>query len=567
MERFRRRLLLAVLVLMVVPLLGGLAAAQSPPGSYLREVDITFPVSGEVDYGDDYDASRGGGTRIHQATDIFGEKLQGLHAAVDGEICRITGVDEPMPSWGYSISLCGYDGLVYRYIHINNDNPGTDDGDGGPEWAYAPGIALGDEVARGQWLGYLGDSGNAETTPPHLHFEIRDPELSDPQLERDLYEQGRINPYASLESAQRRGDVPAPPGGGPRPDLGGEPELDPETATTYPVESVQLLDPPDQVAGIQRLAGPDRIATALELSRQRSAASTVIVAPSGSHAEALVAAPLAGLLGAPVLLSAPEGLDDEVAEEVRRLGADNAYVMGRGDQLSGEVESDLADAGVADLTRLEAPDPFELSAVVARELLSYPLFTGRVERVFVALGESEEPSRAWPDALSASALAAELRAPILLVRRDELSPAVADVLAELDPSLVSIVGGPVAIGEQVVARAGAQVPIAAVERLAGVDRYGTSVAVAAEARREGMVSTTVWVATGLNFPDALAAGPAAARYDSPLLLVDGQRPGGSPDADAYLRAGAASLYGAVLVGGSEAISDPVSADVERLLEG
>jgi putative cell wall-binding protein len=552
-NRLPRHPLLAVLVLALVPLLGGLAAAQtpSPPGTYQRVVDITLPVSGDVRYGDDYHASRGGGTRVHQATDLFGEKLQGLHAAVDGEICFITGFGEPMPTWGYSVSLCGDDGLVYRYIHMNNDTPGTDDGLGGPEWAYAPGIREGIEVERGQWLGYLGDSGNAEGTPPHLHFEIRDPELVDPELAQDRYEQGRINPYPSLESARRRGDLPTPPG---QPD---------------PPDPPQRPDPPEQPdlsEGIRRLAGLDRIGTAIALSQERVAARTVIVVPYATHAEALVAAPLAGLLGAPVLLSSPDRLDDEVADEIRRLGAVNAYVIGRSDQLSAEVERDLTAAGIVGQARLAARSPLALSAEVAAEMQSYPEFAGGADRVFVALGESDDPSRAWPDALSASALAAQRHAPILLVRTGELPESVAQVLGELDPSLVTVVGGPVAVSDEVVDDVAAAVPGAEVERLAGENRYATSVQVAAEARSGGMDGRTAWIATGLNFPDALAAGPAAARNDAPLLLVDGLTPGASPDTDAWLAGAASTLDGAVLVGGSAAISDPVRDEILRLVD-
>lgn len=556
-----RRTLLVTLAVLLVPLAGAAgaqtAAPTVPPGTYQRVVAITFPVSGEVRYGNDYHANRGGGTRVHQATDIMGRKLQPLHAAVDGEICYVNGITEPMPTWGYSITLCGDDGLEYRYVHINNDNPGSDDGLGGPEWAYAPRIREGVRVARGQWIAYMGDSGNAEDTVTHLHFEIADPDLVDPELAKDRYKQGRINPYPSLEDARDRGDVPAAP---------------------------------DLAVGVRRLAGSDRIGTAVALSAQRDSARTVIVVPAASHAEALVAAPLAGLLDAPVLLSGPQGLDEAVADEVGRLGARNAYLIGRPDQLSDQVEADLTAAGVAAQARLTAEDPLSLSAVVAAELASYP--SAETDRVFLALGDSPVPSRAWPDALSASALAADQRAPILLTRTDELPEAVGEVLAELGPGRVTVVGGPVAISDAVAesaaARAAETVTVRAaetatvqaaetatvqaaetatarVERLSGDDRYGTSVAVAAEARRVGMTGRTAWLATGLNFPDALAAGPAAARTGAPLLLVDGLTPGASPDTENWLSEGASRLEGAIIVGGTAAVSDPVREEIARLV--
>jgi hypothetical protein len=134
--------------------------------------EIAFPVqSTEVSFDDTYTAPRSGG-RIHHATDIMGKKMTPVVAATDGVI-----LFAPMeePSYGYMIMLGGDDGYQYNYVHLNNDTPGTDDGIGGPEHAYAPGIAKGVRVTRGQVIGYLGDSGNAEATDDHVHFEMLDP--------------------------------------------------------------------------------------------------------------------------------------------------------------------------------------------------------------------------------------------------------------------------------------------------------------------------------------------------------------------------------------------------------
>lgn len=550
------RVLLAAVLVAAAPALCVLpAAAEEEPTGYQRVVDLTFPVSGPASYVDSYDDDRGGGTRKHQATDVMADKLQHVHAAVAGEICYLTGVDGTVPGYGYMIELCGDDGLVYSYVHLNNDSPGTDDGAGGVEWAYAPGIREGVAVQRGQWIAYAGDSGNAEGGHAHLHFSIADPDLDDPRIQVDPYLPDRINPFNSLEAARERGDVPEPPDDAPA--------SEPERA---PAEEPSDESGDESESGAQRLSGADRVRTAIALSRSRGAgAATVIVAPAGDHAEALVAAPLAGFLDAPVLLSGPDGLDEPVAAEVTRLGARNAYVLGTSAQLSSATESQLRAAGVANVARLEAADVFALSALVARELGSYPQVAA-FDRVLLAVGAADDPSRAWPDALSATALAAHLEVPILLVGGDGLPQPVADLLSDLAPGRVTVVGGTSAV-PAAVAEAAADAAGATLERLAGATRYGTSVAVAREAVDEGLVADAVWVATGRSFPDALAAGPAAARAGATLLLVDGEAVGGAPESEDWLAGEADRLDSVVVVGGTRAVSDAVAREVARLLAG
>jgi hypothetical protein len=151
---------------------------------------IIFPMAGNGRYSNDYNSPRDGGP--HHATDIFAEKGRPLLAAVTGTVFYVA---YPQPSWGYMISIKDAEGYRYNYIHINNDTPGTDDGHGGGINAYAPDIRSGSTVTRGQMIGYVGDSGNAENTAPHLHFEIIDPSGNP------------VNPFDYLNNAQR---LPSP---------------------------------------------------------------------------------------------------------------------------------------------------------------------------------------------------------------------------------------------------------------------------------------------------------------------------------------------------------------------
>lgn len=170
-----------------------------PGPPYDEVIDLTFPVDGTVSFSDSYDAARGGGTRWHKAADLGGPSAYGLpiHAALGGTVTWLTGVDgeEPHASAGYAIGIRGDDGRVYRYMHLGRQ-------DGSADEAYAPGIARGVRVERGQWLGIVGHSGNAAPSWPHLHFEITDERVTDP------YGTHQMNPYPSLIAAKARGDLP-----------------------------------------------------------------------------------------------------------------------------------------------------------------------------------------------------------------------------------------------------------------------------------------------------------------------------------------------------------------------
>lgn len=146
---------------------------------------IAFPTDPSISFTNNYGDPRSG--HSHIAIDIIGPKMTPLYAAVDG---TISDLEIPEARWGYAIGIRDGEGWTYNYLHVNNDTPGTDDGNGGPEHAYAPGIRRGAIVHKGDLVGWMGDSGNAETVTSHLHFEIHQPDGTP------------INPYASLVAAR-----------------------------------------------------------------------------------------------------------------------------------------------------------------------------------------------------------------------------------------------------------------------------------------------------------------------------------------------------------------------------
>lgn len=185
-EQMRIRSLTAAFVAFLVILTGlagvtgvspATAANPSPP-------KIVFPVAKQdvegLRWSDTWGAPRSGG-RTHIGVDLLGNKMLKLVAARDSTV--VWGRFDN--SRGTIVKLRDSDGWEYQYIHINNDTPGTDNGQATCAEALSTKLcaaregsklAKGTEVTAGEFIGYLGDSGNAEWTPPHLHFEIYRPD-------------------------------------------------------------------------------------------------------------------------------------------------------------------------------------------------------------------------------------------------------------------------------------------------------------------------------------------------------------------------------------------------------
>jgi hypothetical protein len=186
----------------LIPFLFFTAAALVLPTSRVLAAEpavvrnIVFPTAATSTLTDSYGDPRSGG-RVHEGDDILGKKMMPLYAAVTGVVRSVTNPEE---SWGCRIVIQDADGYQYLYYHVNNDTPGTDDKIGCTPYSYAPGIARGTQVMAGQFIGWMGDSGNAEDVGAHLHFEIRLPVANDGGF--GGYGEGEsIDPYPSLVAA------------------------------------------------------------------------------------------------------------------------------------------------------------------------------------------------------------------------------------------------------------------------------------------------------------------------------------------------------------------------------
>lgn len=279
---------------------------------------------------------------------------------------------------------------------------------------------------------------------------------------------------------------------------------------------------------VSRIAGAERIATALAVSDELhpETAPAVVLARADDFADALAGAPLATALGAPLLLTYPGQLPDEVGAELDRLLPETATVtlLGGTEALSDDVADAVAARGFG-VERLRGIDRFATAATVGASVVEAtsgaestpaesatagtpPVGPAESGTVVVASGAT------FADALAMSGPAARRGWPILLATSDDLPDVTRQALDTLDATRAIVVGGRVAVGDGVVAElsdAGL-----AVERVAGASRVDTAVAIA---DRFAADAETVLLASGATFPDALAGGPLAAELGAPVLLA------------------------------------------------
>jgi peptidoglycan LD-endopeptidase LytH len=116
---------------------------------------LQMPVVGirNFDLDDSWGAPRDGGRRPHRGIDIFAPRGTPVIAVIEGIISYIG----DQPKGGHCLWLTTESGTSFYYAHLER---------------WAAGLYEGMEVQRGDILGYVGNTGNAISTPPHLHFGI-----------------------------------------------------------------------------------------------------------------------------------------------------------------------------------------------------------------------------------------------------------------------------------------------------------------------------------------------------------------------------------------------------------
>jgi hypothetical protein len=143
---------------------------------------LVFPLIGPNSFVDTFGAPRDGGRRRHAGIDIMARRGVPIVSVASGVVEEI---DEGALA-GLYVIVRHDNGWRSKYLHLDNDTPGSDDGQAA---GYARGLRVGMRVQAGTVLGFVGDSGNSEHTVPHLHFGLYQPNGLP------------INPYRALVAA------------------------------------------------------------------------------------------------------------------------------------------------------------------------------------------------------------------------------------------------------------------------------------------------------------------------------------------------------------------------------
>ena len=301
---------------------------------------------------------------------------------------------------------------------------------------------------------------------------------------------------------------------------------------------------------MERLAGNDRYATAAAISAATFAPGVPVayVAIGSTFPDALAAGAAAANRDGPVLLVAGNSVPSATAAELTRLQPGTIKLVGGSSIVSDDVANTLRGyATSGTLQRIAGNNRYATAAQVSADS-----FAPGVPIAYVATGEG------FPDALSGVAAAGMNGGPILLVRAGDVPPETAAELERLQPGSIVVLGAAGVVSDAVASQLAPYATSGNLTRLAGADRYATSVAISSGTFTTGL---TVFIATGINFPDALGGGPVAGGLPGPLLLV----PGTSVPASVAGELQRLDPDTVVILGGTGVVSDGVANQIASLL--
>lgn len=322
-------------------------------------------------------------------------------------------------------------------------------------------------------------------------------------------------------------------------------------------EYPEYKGPACPVPGMYRAAGETRYATMAALLPRApwKADRTVVLASGSNYPDALAVASLAGAYDAPIVLTEPNSLSVDAVYMIEQLSPKVIYVVG-GEAAVSKAAVDTAAYYAADgckVFRIAGDTRLETSLAIAKRVCQKSTAS---DTLIVATGFN------YADALSVSPFAFAYKSPIFLCGSNGLSADVISYISGAGFKRAILVGGTAVVPERVKQQlTGAGISSSSITRLAGATRYETSAMIMSHAVSAGMNVPNVYLATGGNFPDALAAGPVAGKSHAPLLLVDP----GIEYAHTVLANYRGKVNVATVVGGTSAVSSIDASSLARML--
>lgn len=300
---------------------------------------------------------------------------------------------------------------------------------------------------------------------------------------------------------------------------------------------------------VTRVSGANRFATAAAVSRSAypSGATDVVIATGADFPDALAGSAVAGMRGMPILLAQANSLPSETRAELDRLNPQRIWVLG-GTGVIGEAVRKAASAYASSgqATRVSGSDRFATAAAISKRW-----YAPGAQAAFVAVGTD------FADALAGAPAAAFRDSPLLLVAGGKIPASTAAELRRLRPQRIYVLGGTGVISPAVASQLDAYTS-GPVTRLAGANRFATAEAIS---RTFWQKVPTAYVASGVDFPDALAGSAVAGSRGLPMLLA---APGSVSlfTGQDLLRL---SPTRAVVLGGTGALSATVESQLRRLV--
>ena len=307
-------------------------------------------------------------------------------------------------------------------------------------------------------------------------------------------------------------------------------------------------NPERSLGEFNRIRGQNRFHTAAEISRHGwfESSEAVILANGTDFPDALAGSTLAYAKNAPILLTGKDVTPYDTLNEIRRLGPETIYLLGGQGVISKAQEEYLKSLNDSSYTvkRISGQDRFKTSIAIGNAVRD----NNASQKAIITTGFN------YPDALSVAPYAAMNNLPILFTQQGSLNSSTGEALTQWGIKEVIIVGGEGAVSEAVVEEI--ESLGVKVERIRGINRFETSVEID-KYFREGEKGD-FYIATGLDFADALTGSVLAAKNNSPVFLT---RPGSLPS---VLREAVEGYKGShYVLGGEGAVSKEILEELNK----